>query len=41
MTDQYDAIVIGAGPAGENVADRIVQGGMSALIIERELVGGK
>ncbi len=41
MTDQYDAIVIGAGPAGENVADRIVKGGMSALIIERELVGGE
>ncbi len=41
MTEQYDVIVIGAGPAGENVADRIVQGGMSALIIERELVGGE
>lgn len=41
MTEQYDAIVIGAGPTGENVADRIVQGGMTALIIERELVGGE
>ncbi len=41
MTEQYDVIVIGAGPAGENVADRVVKGGMSALIVERELVGGE
>ena len=41
MAEQYDVIVIGAGPAGENVADRVVQGGMSALIVERELVGGE
>ena len=37
----YDVIVIGAGPVGENVADRIVQGGLTAAIIERELVGGE
>ncbi len=41
MAEQYDVIVIGAGPAGENVADRIVKGGMSALVVERELVGGE
>ncbi|MFE5114051.1 dihydrolipoyl dehydrogenase family protein, partial [Streptomyces sp. NPDC056663] len=34
-------IVVGAGPVGENVADRVVQGGLSAAIIERELVGGE
>ncbi|MFF9490723.1 dihydrolipoyl dehydrogenase family protein [Streptomyces sp. NPDC014676] len=39
--DTYDVIVIGAGPVGENVADRVVQGGMSAAIVERELVGGE
>ncbi|MEO7147561.1 MAG: NAD(P)/FAD-dependent oxidoreductase [Terrimesophilobacter sp.] len=37
----YDLIVIGAGAAGENVADRAVQGGLSAVIIESELVGGE
>ncbi|QGG40602.1 dihydrolipoyl dehydrogenase family protein [Aeromicrobium yanjiei] len=39
--DTYDVIVIGAGPVGENVADRIVQGGLTAAIVERELVGGE
>ena len=39
-TTEYDVIVIGAGAVGENVADRTVQGGLSTLIIEGELVGG-
>ena len=37
----YDVIVLGAGPAGENVADRVVQGGLSVAIVEAELVGGE
>jgi pyruvate/2-oxoglutarate dehydrogenase complex dihydrolipoamide dehydrogenase (E3) component len=37
----YDVIVVGAGPAGENVADRAVQGGLSVAIVEDELVGGE
>jgi pyruvate/2-oxoglutarate dehydrogenase complex dihydrolipoamide dehydrogenase (E3) component len=40
-TTEYDLIVIGAGAVGENVADRAVQGGLTALIIESELVGGE
>jgi pyruvate/2-oxoglutarate dehydrogenase complex dihydrolipoamide dehydrogenase (E3) component len=40
-TGTYDVIVIGAGPVGENVADRVMQGGLSAAIVERELVGGE
>jgi NADPH-dependent glutamate synthase beta subunit-like oxidoreductase len=36
----YDVIVIGAGPTGENVADRAVRGGLTAVIVESELVGG-
>jgi dihydrolipoamide dehydrogenase len=39
--DTYDVIVIGAGPTGENVADRAVKGGLSAVIVESELVGGE
>lgn len=38
---EYDVIVIGAGAVGENVADRAVQGGLSAVIVESELVGGE
>ncbi|QEW02334.1 dihydrolipoyl dehydrogenase family protein [Microbacterium lushaniae] len=38
---EYDVIVIGAGPVGENVADRAVQGGLSAVLVEAELVGGE
>ncbi len=37
----YDVIVIGAGPVGENVADRVVQRGLTAAVVERELVGGE
>ncbi|HUQ61161.1 NAD(P)/FAD-dependent oxidoreductase [Lentzea sp.] len=37
----YDVVVIGAGPVGENVADRVVQGGLSVAVVERELVGGE
>ncbi|MCU1550630.1 MAG: pyridine nucleotide-disulfide oxidoreductase dimerization subunit [Glaciihabitans sp.] len=40
-TTEYDVIVIGAGAVGENVADRAVQGGLTALIVESELVGGE
>lgn len=38
---EFDVIVIGAGAVGENVADRAVQGGLSAVLIEAELVGGE
>jgi dihydrolipoamide dehydrogenase len=40
-TREYDLVVIGAGPVGENVADRAVQGGLSVAIVESELVGGE
>src|SRR5487761_979477 len=39
--DSYDVIVIGAGPTGENVADRAIRGGLSAVVVESELVGGE
>jgi dihydrolipoamide dehydrogenase len=39
--DEFDVVVIGAGPAGENVAGRCAAGGLSTVIVERELVGGE
>ena len=38
---EFDLIVIGAGVSGENVADRAVQGGLTAALVEAELVGGE
>jgi pyruvate/2-oxoglutarate dehydrogenase complex dihydrolipoamide dehydrogenase (E3) component len=38
---EVDLVVIGAGPVGENVADRAVRGGLETVIVERELVGGE
>ncbi|MBF0816191.1 NAD(P)/FAD-dependent oxidoreductase [Microbacterium paludicola] len=38
---ETDVVVIGAGPVGENVADRAVRGGLEAVIVEAELVGGE
>ncbi|MGD7789359.1 dihydrolipoyl dehydrogenase family protein [Propionibacteriaceae bacterium Y1700] len=41
MSDTYDVIVIGAGPAGEVAAQRVREGGLTAVIVERRLVGGE
>jgi pyruvate/2-oxoglutarate dehydrogenase complex dihydrolipoamide dehydrogenase (E3) component len=41
MDREVDVVVIGAGPVGENVADRAVAGGLETVIVERELVGGE
>jgi pyruvate/2-oxoglutarate dehydrogenase complex dihydrolipoamide dehydrogenase (E3) component len=40
-TRGYDVVVVGAGPTGENVADRVVRGGLTACVVEAELVGGE
>lgn len=41
MSDEFDVIVIGAGPVGENAADRVRKAGLSVAIVERHLVGGE
>jgi dihydrolipoamide dehydrogenase len=37
----YDVVVLGAGSTGENVADIAVRGGLTAVLVESELVGGE
>ena len=41
MSTAYDVVIIGAGPAGENAGDYARQRGLSAAIVEAELVGGE
>ncbi|WP_407835990.1 NAD(P)/FAD-dependent oxidoreductase [Streptomyces sp. DSM 116496] len=38
---EYDVVVLGGGPAGENVVDRTRAAGLSTALVESELVGGE
>lgn len=38
---EYDVVVLGAGPVGENVADRTRAAGLSTAVVESELIGGE
>ena len=39
--EQFDVIVIGGGPAGENIAGRCTDCGASIAVVESELLGGE
>lgn len=41
MTESFDAVVIGAGPAGEVAVSRLAAGGLRVALVERELIGGE
>ena len=41
MSDEFDVVVIGAGPPGENAAGRCVDAGLEVAIVEERLVGGE
>ncbi|MFF3400082.1 dihydrolipoyl dehydrogenase family protein [Streptomyces sp. NPDC002659] len=38
---EYDVVVLGAGPVGENVVDRTRAAGLSTAVVESELIGGE
>jgi pyruvate/2-oxoglutarate dehydrogenase complex dihydrolipoamide dehydrogenase (E3) component len=41
MSETFDVIVVGGGPAGEVAVERCAAGGLSLALVERELVGGE
>ncbi len=41
MSETFDAVILGTGPGGEEVADRLIDAGQSVAMVERELMGGE
>ncbi|KOU22094.1 pyridine nucleotide-disulfide oxidoreductase [Streptomyces sp. WM6372] len=38
---EYDVVVLGGGPAGENIVDRTRAAGLTTALVEAELIGGE
>jgi dihydrolipoamide dehydrogenase len=41
MSEHFDAVIVGAGIAGETCARRLNAAGMRVLLVERDHVGGE
>lgn len=41
MSEHFDAVVIGTGPAGEVAVSRLADQGLHVALVERELIGGE
>jgi dihydrolipoamide dehydrogenase len=41
VNSTYDVVVLGAGPVGQNAAERARAAGLTVAVVERELVGGE
>src|ERR671919_2466009 len=41
MADRFDAVVLGAGPAGEVAVGALSEGGLRCALVESELIGGE
>jgi pyruvate/2-oxoglutarate dehydrogenase complex dihydrolipoamide dehydrogenase (E3) component len=41
MEREFDVVVVGGGAVGENAADYVARAGLSAVIVEAELLGGE
>lgn len=41
MTDHFDAVILGAGPAGEVAVSALADGGLRCALVEQELIGGE
>jgi pyruvate/2-oxoglutarate dehydrogenase complex dihydrolipoamide dehydrogenase (E3) component len=41
MSERFDAVVIGTGPAGEVAVSRLAEQGLDVALVERELIGGE
>src|SRR5579875_3624694 len=41
MSERFDAVVLGMGPAGEAAASRLLGQGLKVAVVERELIGGE
>ena len=41
MSDRFDVVILGAGPAGEHAVNILAPAGLRCALVERELIGGE